>query len=109
MSKISTAAIVAMCLTTTPAFAAFDPNRIVTTVDYGAGTFSCRAGAGEATYTYKTTAKTVVRVSGARVKLRYLWNKGALSDIRVGGVVTVQYHVSGGERIADRVAIYPKR
>ena len=109
MRKISTVAIVAMCLTIAPAYAAFDPNRIVTAVDHGTGTFSCRAGAGEATYTYKTTAKTVVRVSRARVKLRYLWNRGALSDIGVGNVVTVQYHLSGSDRIADRVVIYPKR
>jgi hypothetical protein len=108
MSKILAATVLALTVTLAPALAAFDPNRIVTAVDAPGGTFSCRAGAGEATYTYKTTGATVFRTSGARVKLRYVWNKGGLSDIKVGDVVTVQYHLHGGERIADRVAIYHK-
>ncbi len=99
----------AALLTFAPAFAAFDPNRIVTAVDRAAGTFSCQAKAGETPSTYLTTAKTVFRVSGQRVKLRYLWQKGSLSDVTVGETVTVQYHLHAGERIADRVAIYPKR
>ncbi len=92
-----------------PARAAFDPNRIVTDVNSAAGTFSCHAKAGTPTYTYTTTPKTIFRVSGERVKLRHLWQKGSLSDLKVGETVTVQYHLRGGERIADRVAIYPKR
>jgi hypothetical protein len=89
--------------------AAYDPNRIVTAVDYDAKTFSCQAKAGETVYTYKTTAKTVFRVAGKRVRLSYLWNKGGLSDLKVDATVTVQFHVSGSDRIADRVAIYPKK
>ena len=104
---VATATLVTM-LALVPALAAFDPNRIVTAVDYAAGTFSCQAEAGSSAYAYKTTAKTVFRVSGQRVKLRYLWQKGSLSELKVGGTVTVQYHLRGGERIADRVAIYPK-
>jgi hypothetical protein len=100
---------VATVLTCASAFAAFDPNRIVTAVDQAGRTFSCQANAGEPAYAYKTTTRTIIRVSGARVKLRYLWNRGSLSDIRVGDVVTVEYHLRGDERIADRVAIYPKR
>jgi hypothetical protein len=99
----------ATMLTLAPAFAAFDPNRIVTAVDYAAGTFSCHAEAGAPVYTYRTTPRTVFRVSGERVKLRYLWQKGRLSDLKIGETITVQYHLRGGERIADRVAIYPKR
>ena len=89
--------------------AAYDPNRIVTAVDADAKTFSCQAKSGEPIYTYKTTAKTVFRVAGKRARLSYLWNKGGLSDLKVGATVTVQYHISGGDRIADRVAIYPKK
>ena len=106
--RIFGATIVALQLWLAPAFAAFDPNRVVTAVDSVARTFSCQAKAGEATYTYKTTDRTVFRTSGARVKLRYIWNKGGLSDVKAGDVVTVDYHMRGGERIADRVAIYPK-
>jgi hypothetical protein len=92
-----------------PAFAAFDPNRIVTAVNNDARTFSCHAKAGEPTYTYKTTDKTVFRINGKRVQLRYIWNKGSLSELKVGDTVTVQYHLSGGKHVADRVAIYPTR
>jgi hypothetical protein len=89
--------------------AAFDPNRIVTAVDDGAKTFSCQAKAGEATHTYKTTPKTVFRVAGKRARLSHIWNKGSLSDLKVGAIVTVRYHVDGSDRIAERVAIYPKK
>jgi hypothetical protein len=88
--------------------AAFDPNRIVTAVDNDAKTFSCQAGTGEPIYTYKTTASTRFRVAG-KIRLSHIWNKGGLSDLKVGATVTVDYHVSGGDRIADRVAIYPKK
>jgi len=91
------------------ALAAFDPNRTVTAVDYDARTFSCQAGAGEPIYTYKITAKTTFRVAGKRARLSYLWNRGGLSDLKVGATVTVQFHISSGDRIADRVAIYPKK
>ena len=91
-----------------PAFAAFAPNRTVTAIDGLAKTFACQADAGEPSYTYKTTAKTIYRVSGRRIRLTWLWNKGSFSDIKVGEIVSVQFHLSGGERVADRVAIYPK-
>jgi hypothetical protein len=91
------------------ALAAFDPSRIVTAVDSDAKTFSCQAGTGEPTYTYKTTASTRFRVAGKRVRLSYIWNKGTLSDLKVGAIVTVRYHVEGSDRIAERVAIYPKK
>jgi len=109
MWKVLAATMLALGLMLAPALAAFDPNRIVTAVDPAARTFSCQAKAGEVTYAYKATDSTVFRTAGARVKLRYIWNKGSLSDLKVGDVVTVQFHVRGGERIADRVAIYPKR
>jgi hypothetical protein len=108
MWKALAAIALALNVMPVPASAAFDPNRVVTAVDSAARTFNCRAGAGEATYTYRTTDTTVFRTAGARVKLRYLWQNGGLSDLKVGHVVTVQYHMRGGERIADRVAIYPK-
>jgi hypothetical protein len=91
------------------ALAAFDPNRIVTAVDNDARTFSCQAGTGEPIYTYKTTASTRFRVAGKRARLSYIWNKGSLSDLKAGAIVTVRYHVDGSERIAERVAIYPKK
>ena len=51
------------------ALAAYDPNRIVTAVDADAKTFSCQAKPGEPISTYKTTAKTIFRVAGKRVRL----------------------------------------
>lgn len=103
------AAVLAALAMLAPARAAFDPDRTITAVDYVAKTFSCQAKPGEATYTYKTTDKTVFRVNGKRVRLSYIWNKGSLSELKVGTIVTVQYHLSGDDRIADRVAIYPKQ
>jgi hypothetical protein len=100
---------IATALTCAPASAAFDPNRIVTAVDAAAKTFSCHAKPGTPVYTYKTTPRTVFRVSGERVKLRYLWQTGSLADLKIGETVTVQFHVRGGERVADRVAIYRGR
>ena len=91
------------------ALAAFDPNRTVTAVDYDAKTFACQAGPGEPVYTYKTTADTRYRVAGKRVRLSYVWDKGSLSDVKVGAIVTVRYHIDGHDRIAERVAIYPKK
>ena len=107
MLKASIAAILAVLATFSPAFAAMDPNRIVTKVDYVSKTFNCQAKAGEPSYTYKTTKKTVFRINGKRVRLSYIWDKGSLSEIKVGTIVTVRYHMSDGNRIAERVAIYP--
>jgi hypothetical protein len=108
MWKILMVAMFAVLATLAPAVAAFDPNRIVTAVDYAAKTFSCQAKPGEPSYTYKTTNKTVFRISGKRVRLTYIWNKGSISELKVGTTVTVQYHLRGDDRIADRVAISPK-
>jgi len=109
MSKLLTAVALAMFMTLAPAFAAFDPNRIVTYVDYVAKTFSCQAKPGEPIYTYKTTSKTKIRIVGKRVRLSYLWDEGNFAEVKVGGIITVEYHMVGGERIAERVAIYPKK
>ena len=98
-----------MATLTPPALAAFGPNRIVTAVDYEAKTFSCHAKPGEPIYTYKTTNRTVFRIDGKRVRLSYIWNKGSIANIAVGEIVTVQYHLRGDERIADRVAISPRQ
>lgn len=109
MRKLLMVAALAMLTSLATAFAAFDPNRIVTAVDPVAKTFSCHAQANEPSYTYKTTSKTRIRVSGRRIRLSYLWNAGNFSEIKVGEIVTVEYHLVGGDRIADRVAIYPKK
>jgi hypothetical protein len=108
MSKFLMAAALALLTTLAPAYAAFDPNRIVTTVDDATKTFSCQADRSEPIYTYKTTSKTRIRVSGKRIRVSFLWDEGNFSEIKVGAVITVQYHIEGGERIAERVTIYPK-
>jgi hypothetical protein len=92
-----------------PASAAFDPNRTVTAVDYAAKTFNCQAKPGYPAYLYRTTGETVFRISGRRVRLSYIWNNGSLSELKVGERVTVEYHLKGDERIADRVVIHPAR
>ena len=109
MSKLLTAVVLAVSMTLAPAFAAFDPNRIVTEVDAVAKTFSCQAKAGEPSYTYKTTSKTRIRIVGKRVRLYHLWDRGNFSEIKVGGIITVQYYMSGRDRIAERVVITPKK
>ena len=109
MSKLLMAVALAIVTTVSLASAAFDPNRIVTAVDHTAKTFSCQAKPGEPSYTYKTTSKTRIRISGKRVRLTYLWDRGNFSEIKVGEIITVQYHVEGADRIAERVTIYPKR
>ena len=109
MSKLLIAAALAMFTTLAPAFAAFDPNRIVTAVDYVAKTFSCHAKPGQPSYTYKTTSKTKIRIDGKRVRLSYLWDRGNFSEIKVGVIITVQYHLEGDDLVAERVAIYPKK
>jgi hypothetical protein len=109
MRKVLMTAMLALLAALPSATAAFDPDRIVTAVDYVAKTFTCQAKPGEPIYTYKTTNKTVFRISGKRVRLSYIWNKGSLSELKAGVLVTVQYHLSGNDRIAERVAIYPKQ
>jgi hypothetical protein len=110
MSKLLTAAVALAIFTTlSPAFAAFAPNRIVTAVDYVAKTFSCHAKPGQPIYTYKTTSKTRIRIAGKRVRLSYLRDSGNFSEIKVGGIITVEYHMDGGDRIAERVTIYPRK
>jgi hypothetical protein len=109
MSKLLMAAALALMTTLAPAYAAFDPNRIVTAVDEVAKTFSCQAEPGTPTYTYKTTRKTTIRNNGKRFRLSYLWDRGKFSAIKVGEIVTVQYHLKGADRIAERVVIYPKK
>ena len=108
MFKLLMAATLVMLTTLTSAFAAHDPNRIVTTVDSVAKTFSCHAKAGQPSYTYKTTSKTTVRINGKRPRLSHLWDMGNFSEIKVGGTITVRYHLDSDDRIAERVVIYPK-
>jgi hypothetical protein len=108
MSKLLPAVVLVLFTALSPAFAAFAPNRIVTSVDYVAKTFSCHAKPGEPSYTYNTTRKTIIRVSGRRIRFSHLWHKGSFSEIKVGEIITVQHHTVGGDRIADRVAVYPK-
>jgi hypothetical protein len=109
MSRLLLAAVLALLTALSPAFGAFAPNRIVTTVDHVAKTFSCHAKPGEPSYTYNTTGKTLIRINGKRVRISHLWNKGTLSEIKVGEIITVQYHMEGDDRIADRVVVYPKK
>ena len=109
MIKILMVAMLAMLATLTPVSAAFAPNRIITAIDELAKTFSCQAKAGEPTYTYKTTHKTRIRISGKRVRVSYLWERGNFSIVKVGDIITVEYHLSGDDRIADRISIYSKK
>lgn len=88
--------------------AAFDPQRIVTTVDYDAKSFSCHAKPGEPSHAYKATETTRIRVKGQRARLTDLWDRGSFQKLKVGERVTVQYHLAGHDRIAERIIIYPK-
>ena len=97
-----TVAIAITIVSLSEAPAAFDPHRIVTGVDYATKTVSCHAKRGEPSYTYKTTDNTVVRISGKRPR-------GEFSQIKVGEVITVQYHLHGHDRVAERIVIYPKQ
>ena len=108
MFKLLMAATLVMLTTLTSAFAAHDPNRIVTAVDPVAKTFSCQAKAGEPSYTYKTTSKTTIRIKGKRLRLFHLWDMGNFSEIKVGDTIAVRYHLDADDRIAERVVIYPK-
>jgi hypothetical protein len=101
MWKVLMAAMVATIATFSPALAAMDSNRIVTAVDDIAKTFSCHAKAGEPSWTYKTTNKTIFRVVGRT-------RRGSFSDIKVGEVVSVRFDLHGDDRITDRVVIEPK-
>jgi hypothetical protein len=109
MAKILAAATIALVALASGAWAAMDSKRIVTAVDAAAKTFSCGAGAPEPSWTYKTTDKTVIRTSGQRVRLSYIWHRGEFSDIKVGGRVTVRYHLDGHDRVADRITVYPQQ
>jgi hypothetical protein len=109
MSKLLAVAALALFTTLSPAFAAFAPNRIVTAVDYVAKTFSCHTKPGEPIYTYITTSKTKIRISGKRPRFSYLWNKGNFSEIKVGEIITIQFYMKSDDRIVDRVVIYPKK
>jgi len=92
-----------------PAPAAFDPERIVTAIDHDAKSFSCQAKPGAPTYAYKVTDSTRIRIKGQRARLSHLWETGSFSQVKVGDRVTVQYHLSGHDRIAERIAIYPAK
>jgi hypothetical protein len=50
-----------------------------------------------------------VRKIGYFSRCPYLWDRGNFSEIKVGEIITVQYHMEGADRIAERVAIYPKK
>jgi hypothetical protein len=107
MWKCFICALALLLAVAAPASAAFDPARIVTTVDYIAKSFSCHAKPGAPTYAYKVTDTTRIRVKGERARLSHLWEKGSFSQVKVGDRVTVQYHLSGHDRVAERIAIYP--
>ena len=109
MSRLLGAILVALFALTSGAFAAMDSRRIVTAVDEAARTFSCHAKQSEPSWTYKTTDRTVIRTSGQRVRISHIWHRGNFSDIKIGGIVTVRYHLEGNDRIAERVIVYPAR
>jgi hypothetical protein len=98
MSKVLIAATLALLLTHSPALASYDNDRIVTAVDNFAKTFSCDAKAGEPSWSYKTNDKTIFRTAVAK-KLR----RGSFTDIKVGEIVTVRYHLDCNDRIVQRV------
>jgi hypothetical protein len=109
MRKPLMAAMLVAPVMLAPAFAAWDPDRIVTAVNSEARAFSCQAEPGEPSYTYKTTGKTVFRTYGQRVRLSFIWNKGSMRALKVGDTVSVRFHMQGDDRIAERVAIRPKK
>jgi hypothetical protein len=109
MGRLPGATVLVLFALTSGAFAAMDSKRIVTAVDEVAKTFACNAEKGEPSWTYKATDKTVIRTRGQRVRLSHVWHRGHFSDIKVGGIVTVRYHVDGHDRIAERVIVYPAR
>ena len=99
-----TVAIAITIVSLSQASAAFDPDRIVTGVDHATKTVSCHAKRGEPSYSYKTTDKTVIRISGKRP----LRSRGEFSQIKAGEVITVEYHLHGHDRVADRIVIHPR-
>jgi len=107
MTRLLAATTLALFALTSGVLAAMDSKRTVTAVDENARAFSCSAGAGEPSWTYKTTDKTVIRMSEQRVRLSHAWHRGHFSDIKVGRIVTVRYHLHGHDRIAERVIVYP--
>ena len=107
MTRLFAPCVFALFVLTSTAFATMDSKRIVTAVDAAAGSFSCYAKEGEPSWTYKTTDKTVIRTSGQRTCVSHIWHRGNFSDIKVGRIVTVRYHLNGSERIAERVIVYP--
>ena len=109
MRRLLALAALVVLAASVSASAAIVSDRIVTAVDTVARTFSCTAGPGEPAYVYKTNAKTRVRISGKRVRMSDLWESGNISELKTGQVVSVQYHVSGADRIAERVVIYPQK
>jgi hypothetical protein len=96
--------------------AAFDPIRKVISIDTKAGIIGLVAKPGEPVYYYQLTKKTRYLVSGERLGVwdpashvfGHTWKYADLSSIKLGETVTVEYHISSGRRIADRIAIYPK-
>jgi len=90
-----------------PVQAAIVSRMVVVAVDYDAQTFSCQRKEKEPRYEYKTTPKTVYRMSGKRPRLSHLWNRGKFSEIKIGERVSIQYHVIDHQNIAERVAINP--
>ena len=104
MIRRLTVAIAITIVSLSQASAAFDPHRIVTGVDYATKTVSCHAKRGEPSYSYKTTDKTVIRISGKRP----LRSRGEFSQIKAGEVITVEYHLHGHDRVADRIVIHPR-
>jgi hypothetical protein len=109
MTRLLALGALALLTFTSAAFAAMDSKRIVTAVDAATLSFSCQAKKGQPSWTYKTTNKTVIRTSGQRVRVSHIWHRGNFSDIKVGEVVTVRYHLDGNDRIAERVIVYPAR
>ena len=109
MRRLLGAILLALFALTSGAFAAMDSRRIVTAVDEAARTFNCQAKQGEPSWTYKTTDRTVIRTSGQRVRISHIWHRGNFSDIKIGEIITVRYHLEGNDRIAERVIVYPAR
>src|SRR5271169_917666 len=98
MWKVLIVGMATILATFHPSLAAMDRNRIVTAIDDIAQTFSCHAKAKEPSWTYRTTNKTAFRLVG---KIR----RGSFSNIKVGEIVSVRYHLDGRDRIAERIVI----
>jgi hypothetical protein len=90
-----------------PVQAAIVSKMMVVAVDYDAQTFTCQRKEREPRHEYRTTAKTVYRINGTRPRMTYLWNRGKFSEIKIGRVISIQYHVTGHQNIAERIVINP--